>query len=77
MSDRERPVHDEHPMKVHVDSFQADGSLKSEMPPESMADTLMAFADGLLLQWYRHESDIDGEAMARAARSTILRGIKT
>jgi AcrR family transcriptional regulator len=62
---------------VHIiEQGQADGSLKSEMPPESMADTLMAFADGLLLQWYRHESDIDGEAMARAARTTILQGIR-
>ena len=30
MTKRERPVHAEHPMKVHVDSFQADGSLRAE-----------------------------------------------
>jgi AcrR family transcriptional regulator len=59
-----------------IEQGQADGSLKSEMTSESMADTLMAFADGLLLQWYRHESDIDGEAMARTARTTILQGIR-
>lgn len=30
MTDRDRPVHDDHPMKVRVDTFQADGSLKAE-----------------------------------------------
>lgn len=26
----ERSIHDEHPMKIHVESFAADGSLKAE-----------------------------------------------
>jgi len=54
----------------------ADGTLRMDAAPTEMADTLMAFSDGLLLHWYRHEQELDGAALARSARNMILQGIR-
>ncbi len=53
-----------------------DGTLRMETAPEPMAEAMMAFSDGLLLQWYRSAGEMDGEALSRSARDMVLNGIK-
>ena len=59
-----------------IEQGRAEGSMRSDLSAQAFADTIMAFADGLLLQWYRRGSELDGATVARAARGVILEGVR-
>ena len=59
-----------------IEQGRAEGSMRSDLSAQAFADTIMAFADGLLLQWYRRGSELDGVTVARAARGVILEGVR-
>ena len=59
-----------------IEQGRKEGSMRSDLSAQAFADTIMAFADGLLLQWYRRGSELDGATVARAARGVILEGVR-
>ena len=58
-----------------VKSGQANGVFNPEPDPRTVAVSLVALIDGLLLQWYRWGQEIDGPALARQARALVLGGL--
>ena len=58
-----------------ISEGQAEGAFDTRSPAKTMAVALVAMVDGLLLQWYRFQQDIDGPALARQARTLLLRGL--
>ncbi len=54
---------------------QAGGAFDDEADASTLAVSLVAMIDGLLLEWYRFGNRIDGPALARAARNLVLRGV--
>jgi TetR/AcrR family acrAB operon transcriptional repressor len=55
---------------------QTSGVFDPDPDPATVAVSLVALIDGLLLQWYRWGDQIDGPALARQARSLLLGGLK-
>ena len=53
---------------------QKQGVFTSPSSPHSLAVIVMALQDGILLQWLRHQTKIDGESLVRALRQFILQG---
>ena len=56
---------------------QSAGMFDADLNAKTVSVTLVAFIDGLLLQWYRWGEGIDGPALARQARLLILGGLKS
>lgn len=54
---------------------QKEGEFNDSLSPRSLAVTLVAIADGLLLQWHRWGEQLDGQQLARTARNLVLGGI--
>jgi AcrR family transcriptional regulator len=66
-------------LEEEIAAIIREGQLKKEfttnMPAKVLAEVVVGLVDGLLLQWYRWSEVLDGPALARGARSTILNGI--
>lgn len=62
-----------------IENITRDGQLSGEftdvVPPKEQAAVIVALIDGLLMEWHRGKDSLDGEALARSARSMILNGI--
>lgn len=52
------------------------GEFRAELPVTERAAALVAFTDGMLLEWYRHGDKLDGGSLATAARELIFSGIR-
>ena len=54
---------------------QRQGQIDKALQARTTAVSVVAFIDGLLLQWYRWGKQLDGAELARIARGIILNGI--
>ncbi len=53
------------------------GEFRTDIPLTEQAAIVIAGHDGTFLEWYRRQRDIDGEALVRALRVSVLGGLKT
>ncbi len=53
----------------------AEGSFNAQLPVRERAAALVAFTDGMLLEWYRQGDQLDGSSLAASARQLIFNGI--
>lgn len=67
-------LHDE--IAKIIESGQKAGEFKQRVPAREQAAVIAALIDGLLLEWHRWGDSLDGRALATAARSFILHGLK-
>jgi hypothetical protein len=51
--------------------------VKADFDPSVLADTIIAMHNGVLLQWYIRDTDLEGPQLARAFRNVLLSGITT
>ncbi len=54
---------------------QITGEFTSDISPDCQAALIVALIDGLLLEWQRRNSEVDGPELARGTRNLILNGI--
>jgi len=59
-----------------IDQGREEGVLVDVGPGKEYAAVLVAFMDGLLLEWLRRGDDLDGKNMTRVARTMMLSGLK-
>ncbi len=59
-----------------IEQGQTRGELDPQLDADSVAVTLLAMVDGLLLHWHRLNESIDGRELAATAREFILRALK-
>lgn len=55
---------------------QSTGEFDSSLSPHERAAVLVAFTDGMLLEWYRFSDRLDGGILARSARAQIFDGLR-
>lgn len=58
-----------------IDQGREEGVLVDVGPGKEYAAVLVAFMDGLLLEWLRRGGDLDGLNMTRVARTMMLSGL--
>ena len=58
-----------------INAGQKSGELDPELNPDTVAITLLAMVDGLLLHWHRLYMTIDGRELAATARQFIVRAL--
>ena len=66
-------VHDE--LTEVLGEGQRRGEFDDSVPAGAQADVIIGITDGMLLQWYRWETQLEGRVLARTARSVILNGL--
>jgi hypothetical protein len=54
---------------------QEAGDFDPQLSPQEQAAVLVAFTDGMLLQWYRRGSKLKGSMLVQSARSLITGGM--
>lgn len=59
-----------------IDQGRQEGVLIDVGPGKEYAAVLVAFMDGLLLEWLRRGGELDGEHMTRVARMMMLSGLR-
>jgi AcrR family transcriptional regulator len=55
---------------------QAEGSIRADIRSHELTAVVMADHDGMLIEWYRRPGELEGKNLARAARLTLLDGLK-
>ena len=58
-----------------LEEGRARGEFLPDIDPEYQASAIIAFIDGLLLEWHRRGAQMDGSRLARTARNMVLHGI--
>jgi len=58
-----------------IEQGRQEGVLRSTGSGREYASVLIAFMDGLLLEWLRRDVILDGEHMTRVARTMMLEGL--
>lgn len=58
-----------------IESGQVRGVLRTEAKPKELAMVLVAITDGMLLEWLRHGTQIDGRGVVQALRRTLFSGM--
>ena len=57
------------------DAGKAEGSFTDELSTPELATVIFAVTQGCFLEWYRNGETLDGQALVRALRRTVLRGV--
>lgn len=57
------------------DAGKADGSFRVELSTPELVTVIFAVTQGCFLEWYRNGETLDGQALVRALRRTVLRGV--
>lgn len=52
-----------------------DGTFTSALPTPELVTVIFAVNQGCFLEWYRFGDKLDGEAVVRALRTTVLHGV--
>ena len=58
-----------------IEQGKAERAVKTDLDTRVLANTIIAIHNGVLLQWYMRQDDIDGPQLARTFRSVLLTGI--
>jgi AcrR family transcriptional regulator len=58
-----------------IDLGKKERSVNKNLDSDLTAHTIMAINNGALLQWYMHQSTIDGQQFAKIYRQVTLKGI--
>jgi TetR/AcrR family transcriptional regulator, cholesterol catabolism regulator len=64
-------------LKSLVEMGQKDGFVRSGLNSDIAAHAIIAINNGMLLEWYMNQTDIDSQLLAKTYREIILRGILT
>ena len=64
-------------VKGLIAAGKAEGAVKADFNPSVLANTIIAMHNGVLLQWYIRDTDLEGPQLARAFRNVLLSGITT
>lgn len=51
------------------------GEFRTALPPRELASFFVSAHDGMMLEWYRRQRDIDGEMLVRVFRQLYLSGL--
>jgi AcrR family transcriptional regulator len=52
-----------------------EGKIKKELDTNVATHVIIAFHDGIFLEWYRHRQTLEGRALAKTFRDILLGGI--
>ena len=63
-------------MERVVEMGQTAGEFDPELSLREQAAVLVAFTDGMLLQWYRRGSKLRGSLLVQSARAMITGGLR-
>jgi AcrR family transcriptional regulator len=55
---------------------QGDGEFDDSLAPREEAAVLVAFTDGMLLEWFRRGSRLDGNSLVHSAKALIAGGLR-
>ena len=66
--------HDE--MERVVKLGQAQGEFDESLAPREEAAVLVAFTDGMLLEWIRRSRRLDGKRLVQSAKALIAGGLR-
>ncbi|TAK47269.1 MAG: TetR/AcrR family transcriptional regulator [Xanthobacteraceae bacterium] len=55
---------------------QVEGSIRKDIRSHELTSIVMAEHDGVLIEWYRRPGELEGMSLNRAARATLIDGIK-
>lgn len=58
-----------------VKAGKREGSISKAMSTREMVAVIFAVSQGCFLEWYRYGAELDGQALVRALRTTVLRGV--
>ena len=64
-------------VKGLIERGKAERIVKADFDSSVLADTIIAMHNGVLLQWYIRDADVEGPQLARAFRNVLLSGITT
>lgn len=59
-----------------IDQGRREGTIKTKGRGREYAAVLVSLMDGLLLEWLRRSTTLDGESMTRVARTMMLEGLQ-
>jgi AcrR family transcriptional regulator len=62
-------------VKGLIDKGKEEHAVKEELNSYILANVIIGMHNGILLQWYTKQGDVDGPQLARAFRSVLLSGI--
>lgn len=62
-------------VKELVESGKREGKIKEHLDTDVATHVIIAFHDGIFLEWYRHHKTLDGRALAKTFRDILLGGI--
>lgn len=55
---------------------QVEGTIRKDIRSHELTSIVMAEHDGVLIEWYRRPGELEGNSLTRAARATLIDGIK-
>ncbi len=64
-------------VKGLIEAGKEEGAVKADFDSSVLANTIIAMHNGVLLQWYIRDTDLEGPQLARAFRNVLLSGITT
>ena len=59
-----------------VHQGQAEGMIRTDIRSHELTSIVMAAHDGVLIEWYRRPGELDGRSLTRAARATLVDGLR-
>jgi AcrR family transcriptional regulator len=62
-------------VKELLELGKRDGKIKKELDTDVVTHVIIAFHDGIFLEWYRHHETLDGRVLAKTFRDIVLGGI--
>ena len=60
-----------------VQAGKREGTITKDVPTRELVTAIYAINQGCFLEWYRHGEQLNGPALVRALRTTVLRGVLT
>lgn len=58
-----------------VEAGMREGTITDAVSVKELVAVIFAVNQGCFLEWYRYGTDLDGQALVRALRTTVLRGV--
>jgi hypothetical protein len=58
-----------------VTAGKDDGTFNSALSTPELVAVIFAVNQGCFLEWYRYGDTLDGQALVRAVRTTVLHGV--
>lgn len=55
---------------------QVEGTIRKDVRSHELTSMVMAQHDGVLIEWYRRPGELEGTALNRAARATLIDGLR-